>query len=157
MTRTFNLLRRIAGYAPKRERRAIEACASRLPTKIDFWDEFEILKDATPPLALFFLGDATINISPYGSSYSMYLITLPDGKRRHLTNELMHGGFEPKCEKLRDFFVGMETLIRCGCVIKGIVNRSRLTTTAPLSRENVSDYCRSSGATKELASAARKV
>jgi hypothetical protein len=148
-TQTFNLVARIAEYAPKKEGRAIKNCGDRLPNDVDHWDEVRLIKTASPPVALYLLGDADINLTPYGAAFSAFSITLPSGKRR-LHHNVMHGGFEPRCEKLRDFFVGMECMIRYGCAITGIIATEKASTTEPLSRNQVRDFCTQCGATEVI-------
>lgn len=143
MTRTFNLIARISDFAPKKDRRVLRSIVDRLPDGIDLYDEMDLLKASCHNPSLFLLGDATIHISPYGSAYSFFLIELSDGRRRVRTNELMHGGFEPNCEKLRDFFLGLEAMIRYGSALKGIIKPQKTRSTETLTRKEVEAFCKS--------------
>lgn len=142
MTRTFNLIARITDYAPKKYRGGLRAIVDKLPEDVDVYEEMDLLKASCPNPSLFLLGDATIHLSPYGAGFSFFLLDLPDGRRRRHTNELMHGGFEPTCEKLRDFFLGLEAMIRYGAAIKGIIKPPKTRSTETLSRKEVEAFCK---------------
>jgi hypothetical protein len=147
MRHTANLIARLADYAPKKERRAITACARRLPPDIDCWDEVRLIKLASNTLSLFLLGNAEINLSPYGAALSLFSVELPNGKRRLHHNELTHG-MDVRCEALRDFFVGMESMLRCGCGITEIITPQKACSTEPLGRREIERFCNACGAGK---------
>jgi len=151
MRHALRLLSRIAAMAPKKDRRALEARIDTLPANIELHDEIEILQSSSHRLSLFFLDDTVINLSPYSWECSMRLMTLKDGRRRHQVNLLMPSGFEPKCEALRTFFVGLETLLRCGCAVEGIISPSKLSSTSPLNRTEIERFCKAHGIMREIA------
>jgi hypothetical protein len=150
VSRSFNLISRISDWAPKSARRPLRLAVDRLPERIEYQDELELLKASCQTPSLFLLGDWDIHISSFGSSVSMFLLSLPDGSRRRTTNELTHGMSEPNCEKLREFFVGFETTVRCGAFIAKLIDEKKARSTEPLPRRVVENFCKAANAASHI-------